>query len=39
LGGLWSIERAWHTDETYMRCAGISRIVSEITALIRTDKL
>jgi len=40
---------AWHTDETNLRCAGISRIsmpntsivaiiVSEITAFIRTDR-
>jgi len=24
LGGLWALESAWHTDETNMRCAGIS---------------
>jgi len=40
LGGLWALEWAWHTDETKLRCAGISRICMpnpSIAALIRTE--
>jgi len=45
LGGWWALEWAGHTDESNLRCAGISRIcmpnpsiaVSEITAFIRAD--
>jgi len=48
LGGLWALDWAWRTDETNLRCEGISGIcmpnlsivaciVSEISAFIRTD--
>jgi len=48
LEGLRALKWVWHTDETDLRCAEISRIcmpnpsiasfiVSEITAYIRTD--
>jgi len=48
LGGLWALECPWHTDETNLRCTGISGIcmpnpsiavfiISEITAFIRKD--
>jgi len=48
LGGLWTLEWAWHSAETNLRWAGISGIcmpnpnvvaciVSEISAFIRTD--
>jgi len=45
VGGLWTLEWAWHSAETNLRCAGISGIcmpnpsivVSEISAFIRTD--
>jgi len=47
LGGLWSLEWAWHIDETNLRRAGISRIcmpnlsieafiISEVIAFILT---
>jgi len=50
LAGLWALEWAWHTDETILRCAQISRIympypriaafiVSEITAFIQSNRV
>jgi len=48
LGGLWALERAWHSTETNLRCVrssgicmqnlnSLALIVSEISAFIRTD--
>jgi len=48
LGGLWSLEWAWHPAEVNLRCARVFRkfmpnpkilafIVSENTSFIRTD--
>jgi len=49
LGGLWILEWAWHSAKTNMRCVrssgicmpnlnSLARIVSEILAIIRTDR-